>query len=207
MDNLEIYNKLREVPESAKKPIIAGRLKGFTDINPMWRIKKLTETFGPCGIGWYIKVVNFWTEEGDNGTKAVFCHLELYTKVEDGGWSAPIVGIGGSMLVAKERNGMYTSDEAYKMAYTDAISIACKALGMGADVYFAKDISTKYQSYGQGGNTAPQITKVAFPSGNKATWNSAVSFLKKGGDIAKIKHKYAIPEDIEEKLLKEAKNG
>ncbi len=55
MDGLEIYNKVREVPEKAKKSITAGRLKGMTDINPMWRIKKLTEEFGPCGIGWHMK--------------------------------------------------------------------------------------------------------------------------------------------------------
>ena len=52
MDNLTIYNEVRNVPDSAKRRIEAGRLKGKTDINPMWRIKALTETFGPCGFGW-----------------------------------------------------------------------------------------------------------------------------------------------------------
>ena len=51
MDKLEIYNKLKSVPEEAKKKITGGRLSGMTDIKPMWRIEKLTETFGPCGIG------------------------------------------------------------------------------------------------------------------------------------------------------------
>ncbi len=40
MDNLELYNKVREVPQEAQKSIAAGRLKGMTDINPMWRICK-----------------------------------------------------------------------------------------------------------------------------------------------------------------------
>ena len=57
MDNLEIYNSLRQVPQNAQKPIQAGRLKGMTDINPMWRIKALTEQFGPCGIGWKVEVI------------------------------------------------------------------------------------------------------------------------------------------------------
>ena len=47
------------------------------------------------------------------------------------------------MFVAKESNGPYVSDECYKMATTDAISVACKALGIGADVYWEAD-STKY---------------------------------------------------------------
>ena len=45
MDNMEIYEKVRSVPENAKRKIEAGRLKGKTDINPMWRIKTLTEQF------------------------------------------------------------------------------------------------------------------------------------------------------------------
>ena len=56
MDNLKIYNSVREVPEEAKKLIQAGNIKGFTDINPMWRIKTLTEQFGPCGFGWYSEI-------------------------------------------------------------------------------------------------------------------------------------------------------
>ena len=52
-DKLRFYNATAEVPREATKPITAGRLKGMTDINPMWRIKKLTELFGPCGFGWW----------------------------------------------------------------------------------------------------------------------------------------------------------
>ena len=47
--------------------------------------------------------------------------------------------------MAKERNGLYTSDECYKMALTDAISVAAKAIGMGADVYWEKG-RTKYDT-------------------------------------------------------------
>ena len=43
--NLSIYERMRSVPAEAKKAIEAGRLKGKSDINPMWRIKKLTEVF------------------------------------------------------------------------------------------------------------------------------------------------------------------
>ena len=142
MDNMEIYNKMRSVPAEAKKPISAGRLKGMTDINPMWRFKKLTEVFGAAGIGWYYRITDKWLETGADGVVSAFVQIELYVKV-DGEWSAPIQGIGGSAMVAKEKTGLYTSDECYKMALTDAISVSCKALGMAADVYYDKD-RTKY---------------------------------------------------------------
>lgn len=49
MENLEIYNRCREVPKEAQKAIAAGRLKGKTDINPMWRIKKTDRAVWPGG--------------------------------------------------------------------------------------------------------------------------------------------------------------
>lgn len=141
MDNLYIYEKVRSVPENAKKPIKGGRLKGMTDINPMWRIKVLTEMFGICGIGWKPKIVRTWIDEGADGVYITNVEILLYVKV-DGEWSEGIPGIGGSCLIAKESGGLYTDDECYKKAYTDAISVACKALGIGADVYWNEN--TKY---------------------------------------------------------------
>jgi hypothetical protein len=144
MSNLKLYNAVRSVPENAKKRITGGRLSGMTDINPMWRIKTLTEQFGICGIGWKYVITDKRLEQGANGEIAAFVDIDLYIKI-DGEWSEPIPGTGGSMFVAKERNGMYTSDECFKMALTDALSVACKALGFAADVYFEKD-RTKYDT-------------------------------------------------------------
>ena len=141
--NLELYEKFRKVPETAKKNITGGRLSGMTDINPMWRIKTLTEEFGVCGFGWYYEIVDQWLETTmakDEITANV--KINLYVKRGEE-WSKPIVGIGGSMLVANEKKGLYVNDECYKMALTDAISVACRSLGIGADVYWAKD-NTKY---------------------------------------------------------------
>lgn len=141
MENLDLYQKVRSVPDSAKKTIKGGRTSGMTDINPMWRIKVLTEQFGPCGIGWYYIPTRKWLETSGNEI-AAFVDIELYIKV-DGEWSKPIPGNGGSMFASKEKSGIYVSDECYKMATTDAISVACKQLGIGADVYWDSD-RTKY---------------------------------------------------------------
>ena len=144
--NMRIYEAVRFVPEQAKKKITGGRLAGMTDINSMWRIKVLTEQFGPCGEGWYTSDVKYWQDRLDNnGSVALFCSILLHVKI-DGAWSQPIYGIGGNTLVAAEKSGLRIDDEAYKKAYTDAISVACKALGIGADVYFEKDV-TKYSEY------------------------------------------------------------
>lgn len=142
MANLDLWDKVRTVPTTAIKAITGGRLKGMSDINPTWRLKELTAQFGPCGVGWKYVITKQWLEVGGNDEIAAFVNIDLYIKV-DGEWSDAIPGTGGSSFVAKESRGLYVSDECYKMALTDAISVACKALGMGADVYWDKD-TTKY---------------------------------------------------------------
>ncbi len=81
-------------------------------------------------------------ETGANGEISAFMDISLYYKY-NGEWSEAVPGTGGSAFITKEKSGLYTSDECYKMALTDALSVACKALGIAADVYWDKD-KTKY---------------------------------------------------------------
>ena len=172
-NNLKVYNAVRKPPAEALKPIAGGRLKGKTDINPMWRIKALTEQFGMCGIGWKYVITRQWLETGGKEEIAAFVNIDLFIKV-DGAWSDAIPGTGGSSFVAKENSGMYTSDECFKMALTDAISVACKALGFAADIYWEKD-NAKY-------NNGRVEDKQTTPQGNypppKATNTTTTSELK-----------------------------
>ena len=132
--NLELWDKVCKVPSNYLKPIIAGRMKGKSDFNPQWRYKALSENFGICGLGWKYEIVRLWLEPASNDQVCAFSEIKLYVN-QNGAWSEAIPGIGGSMLIAKESSGMYTSDEAYKMATTDALSVACKMLGVGSSIY------------------------------------------------------------------------
>lgn len=176
--NLTIYNSVRAVPKEAQKPIAAGRLKGMTDINPMWRIKTLTEQFGPVGIGWYYDIKERWLDAPAN-VNEVTANIKIDLFVKDNGeWSKPIQGIGGSKLVASESKGLYVSDECWKMALTDAISVACKALGFGADIYWDKD-RTKYDEAPKQDTKPKQQKQTApAPTGNQKPSSS---------DSAKVK--------------------
>ena len=155
MSNMEIYYRLRTPPPSALKKITGGRLKGMTDIRPQWRYEVLTEVFGICGIGWKYEVKDFDIQE-HQGEKVVIATIALYIKV-DGQWSEPIPGVGGALLVAKETSGLRLNDEAYKMAVTDALSVASKMIGVAADIYRGVDTS-KY------GNTSAPAPSHSDPS-------------------------------------------
>ena len=105
------------------------------------------------------------------------CCTNLYIRQldESGGkerMERPIPGVGGSMLISTEKDGKRTDDEAYKKAYTDAQSVACKALGIGADVYWEKD-TTKYDR-----PTAPSPAKPPAPAAG-SPWKGLLTRAKR----------------------------
>jgi len=143
-DNLKRYNALSQAPSEALKTIQAGRLKGKSDINPQWRIKAMTEQYGECGIGWRWELRRLWTEPAPNAQVMAFAEVAVSTRHADG-WSEAIPGVGGSMLVVQESSGLHTNDEGYKMAITDALSVALKFLGVAADIYMGFWDGSKYR--------------------------------------------------------------
>jgi len=143
MENLSIYNQVRKAPDNALRAITDGYLKGKSDINPQWRIEMLTQVFGPCGFGWYTTLDKMWVER-DGEESCAWVEISLMVKhPETGLWSAPIKGLGGSKQFGKGKGAGLINEEAFKMAETDAISVACKKLGFAADVYW-QCACTKY---------------------------------------------------------------
>jgi hypothetical protein len=168
---MHIWDKLKSVPANRLRTIQAGRLKGKSDINPQWRYQVLTEVFGPCGIGWKYTIDKQWLESGDNGQMAAFANVSLYIR-HNGEWSDAIPANGGSMFIENESRGPHTSDEAFKMAITDALGTAAKMLGVAADVYLGNN-DTKY-------NTAPEPApnQVAKAPDAELPWLSEGQFAK-----------------------------
>src|SRR5512133_952392 len=140
----ETYDKMRRPPATALREIKGGRLKGNTDINPQWRYEIIDATYGACGTGWKYEIERLWAEPANNGQIMCFSQVKVYVKKGDA-WSDPIPGIGGSMLIEQESSGIHVNDEGYKMATTDALSVALKMLGMGADIYAGLWDGAKYK--------------------------------------------------------------
>lgn len=142
--NMRLWEKVDKPPQEALKAIQAGRLKGKTDINPQWRLKVMTELFGPCGEGWKYEIIDMMDRTcGDEVVVRV--RINLYVKITENLWSDPIPGVGGSMLIENESRGLHVNDEAYKMALTDALSVAMKQLGVASAIYEGRWDGSKYR--------------------------------------------------------------
>lgn len=165
-DAIKVYESLARPPKHALRTIEAGKLKGKTDINPQWRYKAMTEKFGLVGIGWKYEVQKLWTEQGAGNERLAFAQVAVFVK--DGEtWSEPIVGIGGSRLVALEKGSAVSNDEGYKMAVTDAFSTALKMIGVAADIYAGRWDGTKYKDAPQDNAQKPPASAPNPPAAQK----------------------------------------
>jgi hypothetical protein len=172
MEKMKLWSAVCQPPKSALKEISAGRLRGKTDINPQWRYKAMTEQFGPCGIGWKYEISRLWTEPGPQEQVFAFAEIKLFLRDADA-WSEPIPGIGGSMLVEMESKGLHASDEGYKMAVTDALSVAMKMIGVAGDIYAGLWNGSKYIK-----DAPPATPPPPKPPEEKAKPTSNYKFLK-----------------------------
>lgn len=128
---MRYWNKLANVPREHLKGFTKGGGFRGTDIKPQWRLQVMTETFGPCGIGWTMTKPEF-TMEGDT------CHCTVGIMVkENGEWSQVVWGVGGTTTGR-------SNDELFKMSYTDALGNAMVKLGVASDIYMGYFDGSKY---------------------------------------------------------------
>lgn len=130
--NLKLYNDLSPVgAEHTTNYKRSGGFKG-TMINAQWRLKRLTEVFGPVGKGWGYEIKEQWSE-----MECAFVRLNLWYTIAGAAerfWTGE--QIGGTSFA-------YTPDEAFKMSVTDALGKCASQIGLGADVY-AGEIDKPY---------------------------------------------------------------
>jgi hypothetical protein len=163
--HMKHWRAMAQPPVTALKEIKGGRLQGMTDVNPQWRYQAMTEQFGPCGDGWKYEIDKIWTEPGCDGEILGFAQVSVRYRIPTlGEWSDPIVGVGGNHLITKEKNGLRNNDECWKMAVTDALSVALKMLGVAADIYAGKWDGSKYAE-GSGADADSESGTLALPDG------------------------------------------
>jgi len=128
--NKEIWDLIKVTDPRFTKDVTFGR--GFTSIDPMYQIGKMTEIFGPVGHGWGYDVKYNYTND------YISAEVSVWTKHQ-----ANSFGPVCSLLPLKNTKGKF-DDEAGKKVMTDALTKAFSHLGMSADVFMGLFESSKY---------------------------------------------------------------
>lgn len=135
MNNLELWSKFEKTdPKYTKDFTKGGGFKG-TAINPMYSARRMTEEFGPCGIGWGAEELEHVILEGQGGVKVWFSRVRVwYQRGEEK--TGEIEQWGATEFCGFRKGDIpFTDEEAAKKSFTDAFSKCVSLLGLGADIY------------------------------------------------------------------------
>lgn len=145
MSNKEIWNLICETPPKHTKPVTQGS-HHYTSIQTQYRLERMTDLFGPCGVGWGFSSECREVRLEDGNVLAVATVVLWYVHKDEHG------------IPARMEIGPYTSSEqlflatakkpidtdAYKKATTDALGKIMAHMGMCADVYYSMHDDQKY---------------------------------------------------------------
>lgn len=138
----ELWDRLGKTdPKHTKGFKRAGGFSG-TAIKPIYSYRRMTEEYGPCGVGWGVGQPTFQTVEAPEGEVLVYCTVSIW----HGDRANLVFGVGGDKAVGKNKYGLSADDEAFKKAFTDAVTNALKLIGVGADVHMGLFEDNKYVS-------------------------------------------------------------
>ncbi len=139
MSNMDIWDKICESDPKYLKKISFGP-RSFTAIDPQYQVMKMTEQFGPVGIGWgwdnNTEVVNV-----SNGDSAVLAHVTVWHTSRENKFG-PFTGCRKFFDATKVR----LAEDAPKMAITDGLTKALSHIGCDAHVFLGIMDGNKYDS-------------------------------------------------------------
>jgi hypothetical protein len=132
----------------------------MTAINATYVIRRLTEVFGPCGVGWKFCVESesyvdgHMLKSGDcTKIHVIKGHISYSRRVVDDNseigdftsvWYHTSPQFGQTTFVGENKHGTFTDEEAPKKSITDCLTKCAVMLGVGADVHLGLYDDNKY---------------------------------------------------------------
>tara|TARA_R100000234_G_scaffold15160_1_gene8283 strand:- start:542 stop:1027 length:486 start_codon:yes stop_codon:yes gene_type:complete len=145
--NMNVWNSITESDPKYLKLVSFGSRK-FMSIDPQYQIRKMTEIFGPVGIGWGYDVE--YDYPSNEEVILIVAKVSIWTQLPENKFG-PIAGSRTFWHKDMKR----PAEDAGKMALTDALTKGLSHLGCDADVFLgvhdnkhsADDGKSKYNPF------------------------------------------------------------
>lgn len=142
MNNKELWDRVCKTDPRAVKPITGKQYQGNSP-KPYWIVERLTEEFGPCGIGWGFSILN---ERMERLTDTEILHVAVVRFwYEQNGKRGELEQIGQTKAVyAKNAGGLMVDEDAPKKSVTDALVKCASYIGFAGDIFSGRWDDSKY---------------------------------------------------------------
>lgn len=144
MQFMGIWNQVETTDPDMTEKVNFGAFK-FTTIDAMYQIKRVTELFGPCGLGWGLRNQKFemlTVDPSDPHYNLLCFTCELWYLHE--GQQGTIEIAADIELFENTKNGWKRTSDPMKKVRTDALTKGLSWLGFSADVFMGKFDDAKY---------------------------------------------------------------
>jgi hypothetical protein len=142
MSNMQLWDSVKVTAPHAVKPITGKQYKGNSP-KPYWIIERATETFGPCGIGWGIEVVNERFERFGDSESLHVALVRVWYMLD--GKRGQIEQMGQTRSSYVTSAGRFVVDEdAPKKSVTDGMVKCLSMLGFAGDIFSGQWDDSKY---------------------------------------------------------------
>ena len=142
MNNKELWQRAFMTDPRAVKPITGKQYSGNSP-KPYWIVERLTDEFGPCGIGWGFTILS---ERMERLTPSDVLHVAVvrfwYVLGDKRG---EFEQIGQTKAVyEKSKGGFMVDEDAPKKSVTDALVKCASYLGFAGDIFSGMWDDSKY---------------------------------------------------------------
>jgi len=142
MSNKALWERVCVTDPAAVKPITGKQYSGNSP-KPYWIVERLTDEFGPCGIGWGFQIINERFERFSDTDSLHVAVVRLWY-VQDGK-RGELEQIGQTKASYVTSKGSFMLDEdAPKKSVTDALVKCASYLGFAGDIFSGRWDDSKY---------------------------------------------------------------
>ena len=126
-ENMSLWDSISESDTNFLKAVKFGA-RQFMSIDPQYQLRKMTEIFGPVGVGWGYDVEYDYPSSED--VILIVAKVSIWTQLPENKFG-PIAGTRTFWHKDMKR----PAEDAGKMALTDALTKGLSHLGCDADVF------------------------------------------------------------------------
>ena len=145
MDNKALWVRAFTTDPRAVKPITGKQYKGNSP-KPYWIIERLTDEFGPCGLGWGFTILSERFERFGDAESLHIAVVRLWYVMD--GQRGEFEQVGQTRSSYMSAAGKFIVDEdAPKKSVTDALVKCASYLGFAGDIFSGMWDDSKYVAH------------------------------------------------------------
>lgn len=167
MSNKALWDSVCKTDPAHVKPITGKSYQGNSP-KPYYIVERLTETFGPCGIGWGFTVLSERMERLSETDVLHIALVRLWYLLD--GKRGEIEQMGQTKAVyERAKGGLMVDEDAPKKSTTDALVKCASYLGFAGDIFsgrwddtdYVADLKREFSAKGKGDDADDDATSRA----------------------------------------------